>query len=49
MSADTGGRRPVTSVMIALAWAVLHGPEDWTVARTLARQVIDASERQGPR
>jgi hypothetical protein len=40
-----GGHR-VTSVMVALAWAVLQQPEDKAIARALAQTVIDVSEKE---
>jgi hypothetical protein len=33
----------LTSAMVALAWAIMHGDEDPAVARALATMVLDAS------
>lgn len=38
-----GPPRPVSTVMVVLAWAVLQHPADRATAQTLARCVLDAS------
>ncbi len=49
LSRGRDGREPapqITSVMVALAFSVLHSPDDGESARVLARMVLEAAEAQ---